>query len=206
MVGVDIEEARAEVRSSLRRGPAQARGTEAPAPATGASAPALPDLRDPRFSLERETLKLVVQHPAAVGRMAKDVDGDDFTHPTYRAVWELVSACGGPANAPGGEVWVSKLRDSVPADDALGTSGALSALAVEPLPSTKEPDTAYVAAHVYRLQEVTALRRIAELKSKLQRTNPVEHATDYNRMFGELVALEQHRRTLREKAIGGDAG
>ena len=49
------------------------------------------------------------------------------------------------------------------------------------------------------------MRRIAGLKSKLQRTNPVEHAAEYNRMFGELVALEQHRRTLREKAIGGDA-
>ena len=48
------------------------------------------------------------------------------------------------------------------------------------------------------------MRRIADLKSKLQRTNPVEHATEYNRMFGELVALEQHRRTLREQAIGGE--
>lgn len=48
------------------------------------------------------------------------------------------------------------------------------------------------------------MRRIADLKSKLQRTNPVDQATEYNRMFGELVALEQHRRTLREKAIGGE--
>jgi DNA primase len=56
--------------------------------------------------------------------------------------------------------------------------------------------------HVYRLQELTVNRRIAELKSKLQRTNPVEHPTDYNRMFGELVALEQHRRTLRNKVVG----
>ena len=55
-----------------------------------------------------------------------------------------------------------------------------------------------MASHVYRLQELTALRRIAEVKSRLQRTNPVEQATEYNRMFGELVALEQHRRTLRE--------
>jgi len=31
----------------------------------------------------------------------------------------------------------------------------------------------------------------------------VEHATEYNRMFGELVALEQHRRNLRELAVGG---
>jgi DNA primase len=152
--------------------------------------------------LERETLKLVVQHPEAVGRMAKDVDGDDFTHPTYRAVWEAVTACGGPASAPAGEVWVAKLRDSV-AEPAVAQ--ALSALAVEPLLSIKEPSPAYVAAHVFRLQEVTTMRRIADLKSKLQRTNPVEHATEYNRMFGELVALEQHRRTLREKAIGGEA-
>jgi DNA primase len=49
---------------------------------------------------------------------------------------------------------------------------------------------------------VTALRRISEVKSRLQRTNPVEHATEYNRMFGELVALEQARRNLRERAIG----
>ncbi|NUR06435.1 MAG: DNA primase [Nocardioidaceae bacterium] len=209
MVGADIEDARAEVRRAANRRPDEPRGHRpaeqtAPTEPTRPSPPPLPDLRDPRFSLERETLKLVVQHPDAVGRMTKDVDAHDFTHPTYRAVWELVVACGGPANAPGGEVWVSKLRDSVPADDGVGAARALSALAVEPLLSTKEPTSAYVAAHVYRLQEVTALRRITELKSRLQRTNPVEHATEYNRMFGELVALEQHRRALRERAIGGE--
>ena len=59
-----------------------------------------------------------------------------------------------------------------------------------------------MAGHVYRLQELTALRRIAEVKSRLQRTNPVDQATEYNRMFGELVALEQHRRTLRELSMG----
>ena len=213
MVGVDIEQARSEVKRAQNRPPEAQRGrpedrraaaaqaAAQPVDAGRPAAPPLPDLRDPRFSLERETLKLVVQHPEAVGRMAKDVDGDDFTHPTYRAVWEAVTACGGPASAPGGEVWVSKLRDSL-ADPAV--LQALTALAVEGLLSSKEPTTAYVAAHVYRLQEITAMRRISDLKSRLQRTNPVEHATEYNRMFGELVALEQHRRTLREKAIGGE--
>ena len=52
------------------------------------------------------------------------------------------------------------------------------------------------------LLELTALRRIAEIKSRLQRTNPVEHATDYNRMFGELAALEEHRRKLRDRIVG----
>jgi DNA primase len=40
------------------------------------------------------------------------------------------------------------------------------------------------------------------VKSKLQRTNPVEETAAYNKMFGELVALEQQRRALREQAIG----
>ena len=59
-----------------------------------------------------------------------------------------------------------------------------------------------VAAYVVRLRELTALRRIDQVKSKLQRMNPVTQTADYNRMFGELVALESHRRALREQAIG----
>jgi DNA primase len=204
MVGVDVEQARSEVRRAAGRSakddqrPRTANGPQPPyAQAGRPTAPPLPDLRDPRFSLERETLKLVVQHPEVVGDTAKDVDGHDFTHPTYQAVWEAVGSCGGIVGAPPGEVWVSKLNAALGPGPA---AQALSALAVEPL--LKEPDPAYVAAHVYRLQELTTLRRVNDLKSKLQRTNPVEHPTEYNRMFGELVALEQHRRTLREMAIG----
>lgn len=200
MVGVDVEQARAEVRRAASRGPRSDRRRPAlhPEAPAEASAAHLPDLRDPRFSLERETLKLVVQHPLAVGQAATDVDGHDFSHPTYRAVWDAVAALGGPSAA--GEGWVSRLREKL-TDPA--AAQALNALAVEPLLSHKEPDAGYVAAHVYRLQELTAMRRIADLKSRLQRTNPVDQATDYNRMFGELVALEQHRRNLRERAIGG---
>jgi DNA primase len=212
MVGVDVEQARAEVRRATARGPQvdQRRRTGGPAGGpsyasgeeTQPATPPLPDLRDPRFTLERETLKLVLQYPLTVGRAAKEVDGHDFTHPTYRALWEAVAALGGPSAAPGNDVWVSKLREKVVEDPVVH---ALNALAVEPLLSMREPDDAYVAAHVYRLQELTVMRRISDLKSKLQRTNPVDHATEYNRMFGELVALEQLRRNLRERAIGGES-
>jgi DNA primase len=203
MVGVDVEQARAEVRRAAGRPSAPGKAGRAPA----AAAPSystqqeLPDLRDPRFALERETLKLVVQHPLLVGGAAKSLGSNDFTHPTYRAVWETVAAQGGPAAAPADDSWVAKLRAAM--EDG-PVAQALSALAVEPVLSAKEPDDGYVAAHVFRLQELTAMRRIADLKSRLQRTNPVEQQADYNKMFGELVALEQHRRTLRERAIGGD--
>jgi DNA primase len=205
MVGVDIEEARTEVRRAAQR-PAQRparedhrRGAPAAAQPTTQPREQLPDLRDPRFSIERETLKLVIQHPGAVGRSAADVGGNDFTHPTYRAVWELVAAAGGPAAGASDTGWASRLRDTA-TDPAV--SSAISALGVEPLRTAKEPEPSYVAAHIYRLLELTAMRRIADLKSRLQRTNPVEHTADYNRMFGELVALEQHRRSMRELAVG----
>jgi len=201
MVGVDVEQARDEVRRAQHRSGRPPQSQRPVAEQTTSERPRqqLPDLRDPRFSIERETLKLVLQHPAAVGHAARGVGDNDFTHPTYRAVWGLVAAAGGPpagAQQPG---WAAGLRDGA-TDPAV--SSAVSALGVEPLKTAKEPDPDYVAAHVYRLQELTAMRRIADLKSKLQRTNPVEHATDYNRMFGELVALEQHRRNLREMAVG----
>src|SRR5262249_26829144 len=189
MVGVDVEQARAEVRRAAGRQGGDARAVTpreqaAVAPEPAAATKPLPDLRDPRFALERETLKLVVQEPAAVARTSRDLGANDFTHPTYRGVWELVEQLGGPGTADAS--WAARLRDR--AGDPT-VAGALSALAVEPLLSRKGADDAFVANTVFRLQELTAQRRIADVKSKLQRTNPVEHATEYNRMFGELTAL-----------------
>jgi DNA primase len=149
--------------------------------------------------LERDVLKLAVQVPQLMAPLAGELGGNDFTHPTYRAVWGVVASCGGPGSAT--EAWPDTLRAAANEPPVLQ---ALNALAVEPLHTTKEPDRTYVAAHVYRLQELTALRAISDLKSRLQRTNPVDQATEYNRMFGDLVVLEQHRRDLRERAIGGD--
>ena len=193
MLGIEPTDVQREVRRAAARGSAP---TQPTGPGAQRQAAELPDPRDPRLLLERETLKLVVQHPALVGRTAREVDADDFTHGAYRALWSGIQAAGGPtaANAH----WSATLRDAQP--DARLQS-LISALSVEPLHSAKEPDDAYVGQHVLRLRELTAMRRIADLKSRLQRTNPVEQATDYNRMFGELVALEQHRRSLRERAL-----
>jgi DNA primase len=46
------------------------------------------------------------------------------------------------------------------------------------------------------------LRRVAALKERLQRMNPVE-SEDYMRLFGQMLALEQQARSLRERAMGG---
>lgn len=205
MIGVDVDEARAEIRRAAGR-PSDNRGAggsdrRTPSGEAPAAAPRhqLPHLRDPRFSIERDTLKLVLQFPAAVGRTTQHVGPEDFTHPTYRGVWEAIVASGGPeagAHDPG---WNARVL-GVASEPAVAS--AVSELGVDAIVGVDDATPSYVAAHVYRLQELTTLRRIAEVKSRLQRTNPVEHAVDYNRMFGELVALEQHRRTLRDHAVG----
>jgi DNA primase len=196
MLGIDPADAQREVRRTAARQQASITTGAAPTPQTD-----LPDARDPRFQIERETLKLVVQRPDLAGRSFTDVAADDFTHPAYRAVWTAVEKLGGPTGAAGSS-WVAGLGEAV-VDDRLRS--LVNALAVEKTLSATEPTTGYVVQHVARLRELTTMRRIADLKSRLQRTNPVEQATDYNRMFGELVALEQHRRQLREQAVEGGA-
>jgi DNA primase len=169
------------------------------APAPESRRAAVPDLRDPRFAIERETLKLVLQHPMVIGRSTTDIGPEDFMHPTYRAVWEAIAASGGALAGAGDASWSGRLRDH--ATDPAVVS-AITELSVEPLPTSKEPNADYVLQYVVRLLELTTLRRIDQVKSKMQRTNPVEHAEEYNRMFGELTALEQHRRQLRDLALG----
>ncbi|MGI8577631.1 MAG: DNA primase [Nocardioidaceae bacterium] len=192
MVGVDVDDVRAEVRRAAKRGPrtAASAAESAPAPARHD----VPDPRERRFSIERDVLKLALQHPNLTADAWSQVEGDDFTHPFYRDVFIAVVELGGPAAAP-----LDALMAKVTDDRVRHT---LSALSVEPLHVTGQPEQKLVSAYFVRLRELTALRRIAAVKSRLQRMNPVTEAADYNRLFGQLVALEGHRRELREQAIG----
>jgi len=49
---------------------------------------------------------------------------------------------------------------------------------------------------------VALSRSIAEIKSTLQRLNPVENEALYQETFASLVAMEAARRTQKELAIG----
>jgi DNA primase len=207
MVGMDVDEVRAEVRRVASR-PARSderrttRAPEVPAPQEPAR-PALPSLSDPRFLIERELLKIVIQHPAGVGRTTTHVTTGDFTHPTFQGVWEAITSAGGPADGASDPGWASKVRAAATEPAVVA---AITELAVEPVRGTTDPNPTFAVAYVYRLQELTTSRRIADVKARLQRTNPVDNALDYNRMFGELVVLEQHRRKLREGAVGQPGG
>jgi DNA primase len=194
LLGMDVEEVRAEVRRAAGGG---APRREAAQSDEGSARGRVPDLHDSRFAVEREALKVVLQAPALAAADFAAVADEDFTHPGYRSVWQAVQAAGGPGDA--GEAWAARVR-AYAADER--TRALVTELAVEQLPAT-DPGAQYAKAYVARLRELTTARRIEQVKGRLQRMNPVEQTADYNRLFGELVALEQQRRALRDQAIGG---
>jgi DNA primase len=159
------------------------------------------DPADPIVSLERQALKLAVQHPALCGPMFDSLGTDDFTVPSHSAVRLLIADCGGVTSAESVREWVARLTGRA-VDD--GLRDFITRLAVEPIEVPRadgEPDTRFAGAVLARVEELAVTRRIVALKSRLQRMNPVDEA-GYNRMFGDLIALEQRRKALVEKAAG----
>ncbi len=160
------------------------------------------DPHDPVIQVEREALKLAIQRPVLCGPAFDAIGPDAFTAPRHATVKELVAACGGTGGAGNAQQWAALLRERSPEDR---TRAFVTQLAVEPLRVPRadgEPDARYADAVLARLEELAVSRSIAAVKSRLQRLNPVDGQATYNRTFGDLVALEQRRKSLLEKAAG----
>ena len=160
------------------------------------------DQHDPIVNVERQALKLAVQRPALCGPAFDELPSSVFTVPAHVAVCELIAASGGVVSAESARGWSERLRAAAPNDNA---RGFVTRLAVEPLEvagPTGEPDTKFAEAVLARVEELAVSRDIARIKSRLQRLSPVTDVTDYNRMFGDLVAFEQRRKVLSERASG----
>jgi DNA primase len=156
---------------------------------------------DAALEVEREAVKAALQVPELAGPSFDAIPAEAYTDPDYAAVAAAVAGAGGAAAAQvSGPAWL----DEVAAHCSRETARAqLTALAVESLRSVGEADGGYVLAVLARLQEMATVRQVSALKGRLQRMNPVEQADEYTKVFGQLLALEQQARSLRERAMGG---
>jgi DNA primase len=159
-----------------------------------------PAADSPQRTVEREALKLALQSPALAGPIFDSVDAAAYSRPVHAVVRAAIAEAGGAAAAAAGAGWLERVRDCC-AD--LAAKALVAELAVEPLHLAAEPDPRYVTVMLARLQLPSVTRRIGDLKSKLQRLNPVANVDEHLRLFGELVSLEQHARALRNQAAGG---
>ncbi|MGD0705109.1 MAG: DNA primase, partial [Trebonia sp.] len=157
------------------------------------------DRADPVHRVEREALKLAVQWSGLTGPEFDALGAAAFTLPAHAAVFELIAGCGGVATAGRARDWAAALLAAAP-DDVV--RGFVTELAVEPLQVSGEPDEKYADVVLARVGELAAGRQIAGIKARLQRMNPEEDPAAYNKMFGDLVGLEQRRKWLLERASG----
>jgi DNA primase len=155
----------------------------------------------PQRLVERESLKLALQEPVMAGPMFDVLGPETYGHPVYQSVRAAIMEAGGASSASsGGVVWIEKVRDSC---EDLGSKALISELAVEPLHVDGAVDPRYVQITMAKLQVGAVTTRIRDLKSKVQRINPVAHKDDYLALAGELFSLEQQARALRDQAAGG---
>lgn len=199
MLGMDVEEVRREVaraaRNNARVEPAspEAPVVERPANEPKGDVP-WPDPHEPLLAVERGYAKLAIQRPDLLGADWDGVSSADFTHPAYRAVWAAAQKA---AAQPFSGDWS---RQIVEAAESPTVEQLVVALAVEQV--LHDPDRGYVAAYAAKLKLLTATRAITDLKSRLQRTNPLTDQPAYNRMFADLLELEATRKELQQRTIG----
>ena len=148
-----------------------------------------PDPNEPRLVLEREVLKVRLQMPALC-RGWKEIEKNSFTHPAYNKLREFIDT--------------QPDLTSIAIDSATSEElkSFITELTVEPIRTDGEISDRYVSSITARLREMALSRSIAEIKSTLQRINPVESETEYNKIFGELLTLETARRHQHDMAIG----
>ncbi|MEU7982993.1 DNA primase [Micromonospora sp. NPDC049081] len=194
ITGADPEEVREILKAADRANGGRVAGISRPTKKHS------PTVDSPESMVEREALKLALQEPVLAGPMFDAVEAAEYRHPVHVAVRTAIAAAGGVAVASGGAVWVEAVRDAC---EDLAAQALVGELAVEPLRIDGEPDPRYVSSTLAQLQWGSVTARIRDLKSKIQRINPVNQKDEYFALFGELLSLEQHARALREQAAGG---
>ncbi|MFF2086978.1 DNA primase [Nocardia sp. NPDC058176] len=208
----DIQLVVRRVGEEARKNRSGPNGKPAPGGKTGAapvSAPRAdegssvrPAPNDPVLLAQRQTLSAALQYPGIAGVAFDAIDTAAFTHPAYVAVRIMIAQAGGTASGLGGAEWVAAVADHT---DDLMIRALVSELANEQLPVRSQNDTPrFITGILARTQEAWVGRQIAELKSKLQRLSASEEPDTYMTLFGDLVALEQYRKSLAAQAMGNE--
>ncbi|AQQ15810.1 DNA primase [Corynebacterium glaucum] len=180
------------------------RQTPSPTPtAASSAAPALaaPNPRDPVLWPQREALKVALQYPGIAGTYFDGINPDAFTNDAYRQVRQAMADAGGAQQGVGADGGVSPNYTARVAGEMRDLAGRkfVSELAVEPIHA--DNIEIYVDSVLSRLQETRVGDQIAQLKARLQRMRPSDDEQAYNALFSDLLALEQARRELNQRAL-----
>jgi len=142
-------------------------------------------------SMERECLKLTFQFSDLVKTWFSQLTPDCFSNQKYREIFESIS------NTELNDISANTAHDAT-ADE--NQRALIAALSVEEFKANVDPR--YVDSVFARVLEINAGRTIADLKSQLQRLDPATQNQEHDRMFQQLLSIEEFRRALREQSLG----
>ena len=148
------------------------------------------NLKDPKLILEREVLKIKLQH-SDIPNAWDELEPNAFSYWAYHQLRTEIDALESfdlktlIANSPSEEI-----------------QSLITELVVEPIRTDREITDHYIRSVFARLREVAITRSIVELKATLQRLNPVENVDQYQEIFTSLVALEGAKRAQKELSLG----
>lgn len=146
-----------------------------------------------RVRVERAVLRVALQEPGMLPDEWYELEVDDLTHPTARAVFAAITAAGGVG------VDLTVLLDEAPDEQV---RGVIRALALEEDPDLADPEVARLVARdrVRHLLADRLARDEQRLRDQLAR---LHHGHDREQLLAlqrELAAVHQRRRELRAPA------
>lgn len=182
-----------------------------------APAMTLPPPHDPVTKLERQALEVIIQRPGdLLGSGIEELDSSSFTVPVHQAVFDAVRAVGGvtfyhtlftSAQAHFNDAQTATLAATRRFSDVVRDmggellAGAITELAVAPLPQVQGADVAgYARGVLAAMARMDLMRRLGDQRAKLQRMS--DEDPEYTTVFTELMRLEERRQRYSEYAQG----
>ncbi|MFE6870352.1 DNA primase [Kitasatospora sp. NPDC057692] len=171
-----------------RPGPAQPAGPARPA--------FVLNPRDPAQFVERELLKLALQHPDLVAPAFDNYGEDEFPTPPYTAVRRAIGQAGGAAYGAALADFTAVVREACP-DDRVRS--LVTELTVEPVRSRRKADAVYAGEFLVKLRMLAVDRRVDEVRAHLQRLGNRAAPEELHAVQTELWQLQQYGQSLRSR-------
>ncbi|MFJ3215147.1 DNA primase [Kitasatospora sp. NPDC086801] len=152
--------------------------------------------RDPAQFVERELLKLALQHPDLVSPAFDHYGEDEFPTLPYAAVRQAIAKAGGAAYGATLPDFTSAVREAAPDDQV---RSLVTELTVEPVRSRRKVDAVYAGEFLVKLRLLAVDRRIAEVRGYLQRLGHRADAEQQHAVQTELWQLQQYGQQLRSR-------
>ncbi|GAA1384639.1 DNA primase [Kitasatospora putterlickiae] len=150
--------------------------------------------RDPAQFVERELLKLALQHPDLVAPAFDNYAEDEFPTPPYTAVRRAIGQAGGAAYGATLADFTAVVREVSP-DDRVRS--LVTELTVEPVRSRRKVDAVYAGEFLVKLRMLAVDRRVGEVRAHLQRLGNRAAPEELHAVQTELWQLQQYGQSLR---------